>query len=64
VFVVNADQTVALRPVTVERSTGDWAVIADGVKPGETVVTDGQVRLGPGSHVQIAAPASGDQESR
>jgi len=60
VFVVNADQTVALRPVTVERTAGDWAVIAAGVKPGETVVTDGQVRLGPGSRVEIAAPASGD----
>jgi len=60
VFVVNPDQTVTLRPVTVERTAGAWAVIADGVKPGETVVTDGQVRLGTGSRVQVAAPATGD----
>lgn len=60
VFVVNADGTVALRPVTVERTAGTWAVVADGVKPGETVVTDGQVRLGPGSRVQITTPPGGD----
>lgn len=60
VFVVNDDGTVALRPVTVERTAGTWAIVADGVKPGETVVTDGQIRLGPGSHVQITTPPGGD----
>jgi len=44
VFVVKTDQTVELRPVTVARSNGTNAVIKDGVKPGETVVTDGQLR--------------------
>ena len=34
VFVVNADQTVALRPVTVERTAGPWAVVAQGLKAG------------------------------
>jgi len=53
VFVVNPDQTVTLRPVTVERTSGDLAVIAQGLKTGETVVTDGQVRLASGSKVQI-----------
>lgn len=53
VFVVSPDQTVTLRPVTVERTSGDLAVISQGLKPGETVVTDGQVRLASGSKVQV-----------
>lgn len=53
VFVVSPDQTVTLRPVTVERTAGDLAVIAQGLKSGETVVTDGQVRLASGSKVQV-----------
>ncbi|HYK11822.1 MAG TPA: efflux RND transporter periplasmic adaptor subunit [Gemmatimonadales bacterium] len=53
VFVVNPDQTVTLRPVTVERTAGDLAVISQGIKAGETVVTDGQVRLASGSRVSV-----------
>jgi len=52
-FVVKPDQTVELRPVTVARRSGDQAVIRDGLKPGETVVTDGQLRLVPGSRVSV-----------
>jgi multidrug efflux system membrane fusion protein len=53
VFVVKTDQTVELRPVTVERTRGDESVMKTGVRPGETVVTDGQIRLVPGSRVSI-----------
>jgi membrane fusion protein, multidrug efflux system len=53
VFVVKTDQTVELRPVTVARSNGTSAVIKAGVKPGETVVTDGQLRLVPGSRISV-----------
>ena len=53
VFVVKTDQTVELRPVTVARSNGTSAVIKNGVKPGETVVTDGQLRLVPGSRISV-----------
>jgi membrane fusion protein, multidrug efflux system len=48
VYVVKADHSVELRNVKVARTTGDVALIAEGVKPGETVVTDGQLRLLPG----------------
>ena len=51
-----------LRAVTVERTNGDQSVIKSGLKPGETVVTDGQLRLVPGSRVSIkdrASPAEG-----
>jgi multidrug efflux system membrane fusion protein len=58
VFVVKPDQTVDLRPVTVERTSGDQSVIKTGVKPGETVVTDGQLRLNPGTRVSIKNGAS------
>jgi multidrug efflux system membrane fusion protein len=58
VFVVKPDQTVDLRPVTVERSSGDLSVIKTGVTPGETVVTDGQLRLNPGTRVSIKNAAS------
>ncbi len=52
VFVVKPDQTVELRNVKVARGTGDVALIAEGVQPGETVVTDGQLRLLPGMKVE------------
>jgi len=53
VYVVQADGTVAPRAVVSSRSVGGQAVIDKGLKPGETVVTDGQVRLVPGAKVQI-----------
>ncbi len=53
VFVVQPDFTVESRPVTVARSYGDLAVVAQGVTPGEKVVTDGQLNLIPGSRVEV-----------
>jgi multidrug efflux system membrane fusion protein len=44
---------VDLRAVTVERTNGDQSVIKSGLKPGETVVTDGQLRLNAGSRVSV-----------
>ena len=62
VYVVKSDSTVEQRPVKVARTAGGDAVIASGVNPGETVVTDGQLRLIPGIKVQIskAAPENGN----
>lgn len=51
VFVVKGDQTVESRPVQVARTVGGDAVVASGLAPGETVVTDGQLRLAPGAKV-------------
>jgi multidrug efflux system membrane fusion protein len=53
VFVVGKDQTVVLRPVVVERAGASETVIASGLSPGETVVTDGHLRLVPGSHISV-----------
>jgi len=41
------------RVVRVARTVGGDSVISEGVKAGETVVTDGQVRLVPGVKVEI-----------
>ncbi len=53
VFTVLPDWTVELRPVTVARVIGEETVIEKGLKPGETVVTDGQIRLVPGALVEV-----------
>jgi multidrug efflux system membrane fusion protein len=54
VFVVQPDQTVEMRPVTVQRVSGSETVLASGgVQPGDTVVTDGHLRLIPGSRISI-----------
>jgi multidrug efflux system membrane fusion protein len=59
-FVVKSDQTVELRPVTAGRTTGTQAVITDGLKPGETVVSDGQIRLVPGSRISLKSVPAGN----
>lgn len=53
VFVVKPDHTVDLRAITVARAADDVTVIKQGLTPGETVVTDGQLRLTAGSRVSI-----------
>jgi multidrug efflux system membrane fusion protein len=57
VYVVKPDHSVELRNVTIARMAGEVALIKDGVKPGETVVTDGQLRLLPGMKVESKALA-------
>ena len=53
VFVLKPDNTVESRPVTVARTSGDIAVVAQGVTPGEKVVTDGQLNLITGVRVEL-----------
>lgn len=53
VFVVRSDSTVEMRQVRVARIQDQDAVIAEGLAGGETVVTDGQLRLVPGTRVEI-----------
>ena len=57
VYVVGADQTAQLRPVTVDLTTDDTAVISKGVKVGDVVVTEGQSQLRPGGKVSLPKPA-------
>lgn len=54
VFVVKADRTVELRTVQVDQVGEGEAVIGRGVAAGETVVTEGQLKLVPGTAVEPA----------
>jgi multidrug efflux system membrane fusion protein len=61
VWVVGEDNKVAVRPITVEETTQSYSVISAGLKPGETVVTDGQLNLVPGASVRArGADGGGD----
>ena len=53
IYVVKPDQTVELRPISVARAADAETVIKQGLTPGETVVTDGQLRLTAGSRVSV-----------
>jgi multidrug efflux system membrane fusion protein len=53
VFVVKPDSTVESRPVKVGRRLAREIVVEQGLKGGERVVTDGQLRQVPGARVEI-----------
>jgi membrane fusion protein, multidrug efflux system len=55
VYVVNADKTIDIRSVKVVRTAGDTTLLAEGVRAGETLVTDGHLRLTPGAKVEAKA---------
>jgi multidrug efflux system membrane fusion protein len=60
VFLVHADKTVAMQPVTLASTVGDIAVIASGIKPGDQVVVDGQLHLQDGAAVQTTQAQTSD----
>jgi len=53
VFVVKPDETVEMRTVTKGTKIGSEIEIENGLQPGETVVSNGQLRLAPGMRVQV-----------
>jgi len=59
VFVVKANSTAEKRPVVVGLSRGGKTVVENGVQAGETVVTDGQLRLKDGSPVTAQTQGGG-----
>src|SRR5580692_5512602 len=52
-YVVNPDNTVAIRPIKVAQITDGRALIDSGLKADEQVVVDGQYKLQPGAHVTL-----------
>jgi membrane fusion protein, multidrug efflux system len=50
-YVVNPDNTVAIRPIKVAQISDGRALIDSGLKANEQVVVDGQYKLQPGTHV-------------
>lgn len=64
VWVVQADSTVAIRPVQSGPIQGDQVAITSGLEPGELVVTDGIDKLAPKAKVAVrgmAPPAEGGE---
>jgi len=55
VYVVTDKQTVELRPVTLGPRVDRDVAIESGLRAGEKVVTEGQLRLAPGSKVKAAS---------
>jgi membrane fusion protein, multidrug efflux system len=59
VYVVNEQSQAEARPVEAGEWAGDNWIITSGLKPGERVVTDGVMKLGPGAPVRIADANAG-----
>jgi membrane fusion protein, multidrug efflux system len=59
VYVVKADGTAEMRTVKTGTAMDTMTVIEEGLRPGEQVVTDGQLRIVPGAKVQVKAPGQG-----
>jgi hypothetical protein len=53
VFVIGADNKAEMRPVQVVYEDSSITALGTGLKPGERVVIDGQLRLSPGTPVSI-----------
>jgi membrane fusion protein, multidrug efflux system len=52
-YVVNPDNTVAIRPIKVAQISDGQALIDSGLKANEQVVVDGQYKLQPGTRVTL-----------
>ena len=58
VYVVDEKSTAQARPVEVGEWVGsDW-IVTGGLKPGERVIIDGVMRIGPGAPVKVADAAA------
>src|SRR5580704_15765135 len=75
VYVVNADNTVSVRPITIGPTDGSMTAVTTGLAAGDHVVIDGADRLREGLHVNVStldgkppggagAPAAGPQGGR
>ncbi len=63
VILVQPDQTVEFRPVEVGETVPPIVVVKKGLQAGEPVVTSGQIRLIPGSKVEIKNAAASDNNN-
>jgi membrane fusion protein (multidrug efflux system) len=60
VYVVEAQDKVAVRPVTIEERVGDLYIVKKGLKPGEQVIVEGMQKVRPGMEVKVEAKRSAD----
>jgi len=63
-YVVKSDLSTELRPIVPGNQVGGETVIEKGLQPGESVVTDGQLRLYPGAKVEIKGQPAASQGKR
>jgi membrane fusion protein, multidrug efflux system len=57
-YVVKADSTAEMRPITLGDELNEMALVTTGLKPGEQVVTSNQYRVQPGSRLVVAQPTT------
>jgi len=62
VFVVGPDHTAQVRPVVTGMSLNEEVVVEKGLQLGEDVVTRGQVRLAPGSKLEVKSGLGADDQ--
>ncbi len=60
VYVARADGTVEIRPVQTSPGEGPTLIVTKGLKAGERVVVDGQLRLTPGARYTEAGHGAGN----
>jgi membrane fusion protein (multidrug efflux system) len=51
VYVVNAENKVEFRNITLGRTAGNRWIVTDGLKPDEKVIVEGFQKIGPGAEV-------------
>ena len=61
VYVINSDNTVAVRDVKIAQVSGGEALIDSGLAANEQVVTDGQYKLQVGTHVTLLHGKAAEQ---
>jgi len=59
VYVVGADGTAQIRPITPGQRQGEMMVVEQGLSAGEKVVTTGQMAIMPGAKVNVVGGAPG-----
>ena len=57
VYVIDSDDTVAVRPVKLGPTDGDRVAVVSGLAPGDRVVIDGADKLRDGSKISLHQPA-------
>lgn len=63
-YVVGGDGTVEMRKIETAASDAAGTAVANGLSAGETVVTDGHLRLVPGAKVRIKDVATSDDDAK
>jgi len=58
-LVAQADDTVALRLLTIDRAIGDQWLVTDGLTRGDRLIVEGLQRAKPGMTVKVVAFAAG-----